>query len=211
MSPGETVIGLLLAGGKSSRMGGGDKCLRLLAGRPIIERIIGRLKPQVSGIVINANGDSSRFAAYGLPVVADRIAGFAGPLAGIHAGLEWIKANRAGASHAVTVASDTPFFPLDLVRRFLNERRQDDSLLVARSDEGVHPVIGLWPITLASAIEDFLKREKRKVGRFAEEEGAIEVYFPKTEIGGVLMDPLFNSNEPEELAKAEMLLKEQAR
>jgi molybdopterin-guanine dinucleotide biosynthesis protein A len=211
MSPGETVIGLLLAGGKSSRMGGGDKCLRLLAGRPIIERIIGRLKPQVSGIVINANGDSSRFAAYGLPVVADRIAGFAGPLAGIHAGLEWIKANRAGASHAVTVASDTPFFPLDLVRRFLNEQRQDDSLLVARSDEGVHPVIGLWPITLASAIEDFLKREKRKVGRFAEEEGSIEVYFPKTEIGGVLMDPFFNINEPEELAKAEMLLKEQAR
>jgi molybdopterin-guanine dinucleotide biosynthesis protein A len=211
MSPGETVIGLLLAGGKSSRMGGGDKCLRLLAGRPIIERIIGRLKPQVSGIVINANGDSSRFAAYGLPVVADRIAGFAGPLAGIHAGLEWIKANRAGASHAVTVASDTPFFPLDLVRRFLKERRQDDLLLVARSDEGVHPVIGLWPITLASAIEDFLKREKRKVGRFAEEEGSIEVYFPKTEIGGVLMDPFFNINEPEELAKAEMLLKEQAR
>jgi molybdopterin-guanine dinucleotide biosynthesis protein A len=82
---------------------------------------------------------------------------------------------------------------------------------VARSDEGVHPVIGLWPITLASAIEDFLKREKRKVGRFAEEEGSIEVYFPKTEISGVLMDPFFNINEPEELAKAEMLLKEQAR
>jgi molybdenum cofactor guanylyltransferase len=211
MSPGETVIGLFLAGGKSSRMGGGDKCLRLLAGRPIIARIIERLKPQVSGIVINANGDASRFAAYGLPVVADRIAGFAGPLAGIHAGLEWVKANRAGASHAVTVASDTPFFPLDLVRRFLNEQRQDDSFLVARSDEGVHPVIGLWPITLASAIEDFLKREKRKVGRFAEEQGAVEVYFPKVEIGGVLMDPFFNINEPEELAKADMLLKEQAR
>jgi molybdopterin-guanine dinucleotide biosynthesis protein A len=211
MSPGETVIGLLLAGGKSSRMGGGDKCLRLLAGRPIIARIVERLKPQVPGIVINANGDASRFAAYGLPVIADRIAGFAGPLAGIHAGLEWIKANCAGASHAVTVASDTPFFPLDLVRCFLNERRQDESFLVARSDEGVHPVIGLWPITLASAIEDFLKREKRKVGRFAEEQGAVEVYFPKVEIGGVVMDPFFNINEPEELAKADMLLKEQTR
>lgn len=211
MSPRETVIGLLLAGGKSSRMGGGDKCLRLLAGMPIIACIIERLKPQAADIVINANGDSSRFAGYGLPVVADRIAGFAGPLAGIHAGLEWIKANRAGASHAVTVASDTPFFPFDLVRRFLNERRQDDSLLVARSDEGVHPVIGLWPVTLASAIEDFLKREKRKVGRFAEDQGAVEVYFPRVEIGGVLIDPFFNINEPEELAKAEMLLKEQAR
>ena len=211
MSSGESVIGLLLAGGKSSRMGGGDKCLRLLKGKPIIARIIERLKPQVSGVVINANGDSSRFAAYGLPVVADRIAGFAGPLAGIHAGLEWIKANRPGTSHAVTVATDTPFFPPDLVRRFLDEERRNAAFLVARSDEGVHPVIGLWPVTLASAIEDFLKREKRKVGRFAQEQGAVEVYFPKVEIGGVLMDPFFNINEPEELAKADMLLKEQAR
>jgi molybdopterin-guanine dinucleotide biosynthesis protein A len=211
MSSGGSVIGLLLAGGKSSRMGGGDKCLRLLAGRPIIARIIERLKPQVSGIVINANGDSSRFAAYGLPVVADRIAGFAGPLAGIHAGLEWIKANCPGTSRAVTVATDTPFFPPDLVRRFLDEERRSAAFLVARSDEGVHPVIGLWPVTLASAIEDFLKREKRKVGRFAEEQGAVEVYFPKVEIGGALMDPFFNINEPEELAKADMLLKERAR
>src|SRR5262249_18139367 len=211
MSPGETVIGLLLAGGKSSRMGGGDKCLRLLAGRPIIERIIERLKPQVSGIVINANGDSSRFAAYGLPVVADRIAGFAGALAGIHAGLEWIKANRPGTNHAVTVATDTPFFPPDLVRRFRDEQRRGAAFFVARSDEGVHPVIGLWPITLASAIEDFLKREKRKVGQFAGEQGAVEVYLPRVEIGDVLIDPFFNINEPEELAKADMLLKKQAR
>src|SRR5262245_52427264 len=162
MSSGESVIGLLLAGGKSSRMGGGDKCLRLLDGKPIIARIIERLKPQVSGILINANGDSSRFAAYGLPVVADRIAGFVGPLAGIHAGLEWIKANRLGTSHAVTVATDTPFFPLDLATRFLDNRRQRPTLLVARSDEGVHPIIGLWPLALASAIENFLKRDKRK-------------------------------------------------
>jgi molybdenum cofactor guanylyltransferase len=207
----ETVIGLLLAGGRSSRMGGGDKCLRLLDGKPIMARIIERLKSQVSDILINANGDSSRFATFGFPVVADRIAGFAGPLAGIHAGLEWIKANRPGTSHAVTVATDTPFFPLDLARRFLDEQRQSAALLVARSDEGVHPVIGLWPLALASAIEDFLKRNKRKVGSFAEEQGAVEVYFPKIEIGGALMDPFFNINEPEELAKAEILLKERTR
>jgi molybdopterin-guanine dinucleotide biosynthesis protein A len=211
MGSAEAVIGLLLAGGRSSRMGGGDKCLRLLDGKPIIARIIERLKPQVCGILINANGDSSRFASYGLPVVADRIAGFSGPLAGIHAGLGWIKANCPATTHAVTVATDTPFFPLDLARRFLDEQRQGAPLLVARSDEGVHPVIGLWPVTLASAIEDFLKGDKRKVGRFAEEQGAVEVYFSKIDIGGVLMDPFFNINEPEELAKADILLKDRAR
>ena len=145
MSSKESVIGLLLAGDKSSRMGGGDKSLRLLGGRPIIARVIERLTPQASGVVINANGDKSRFAAYQVSVVADCIAGFAGPLAGIHVGLKWIKANRSGISHAVTVATDTPFFPLDLVSRFLDEQRQGSELFVARSDEGVHPVIGLWP------------------------------------------------------------------
>jgi molybdenum cofactor guanylyltransferase len=211
MSSKESVAGVLLAGGRSSRMGGGDKCLRLLGARPIIARIIDRLKPQVSTILINANGDSSRFAAHGLPVVADSIVGFAGPLAGVHAGLEWVKANRPGTSHVVTVATDTPFFPLDLVRRFLDKPRHDLTLLVARSDEGVQPVIGLWPVALAPAIDDFLKQGKRKVGGFAEEQGAIEVYFPKAEIGGVVMDPFFNINEPEDLAKADALLKEQAR
>ena len=90
------VVGILLAGGKSSRMGGGDKCLRMVGGRPILSRVIDRLRPQVSDIVINANEDAGRFAAFGLPVVADSISGYAGPLAGVHAGLEWVRANRPG-------------------------------------------------------------------------------------------------------------------
>ena len=211
MSSKESVIGLLLAGGKSSRMGGGDKSLRLLGGRPIIAHVIELLRPQVSPVVINANGDKSRFAAYEVPVVADCIAGFAGPLAGIHAGLKWIKANRSDISHAVTVATDTPFFPLDLVRRFLEEQRLGSELLVARSDEGVHPVIGLWPVSLTGAIEDFLNDGQHKVGRFVEQQAAIEVWFPKVEVGGTPTDPFFNINEPSELAKADALLKEQAR
>lgn len=202
----ESVAGLLLAGGRSSRMGGGDKCLRLLGGRSIVARIIERLRPQVSNIVINANGDSSRFAVYELPVVADKIVGFAGPLAGVHAGLEWVKANRPDATHVVTVATDTPFFPLDLVERFSLAQKNDLTLFVAQSDEGVHPVIGLWPVGLAPAIEAFLTQDKHKVGRFAEEHGAVEVYFPKIEIGGVLIDPFFNINEPEDLARANALL-----
>ena len=92
-------------------MGGGDKCLRMLGGRTILARIIDRLRPQVSDIVINANGDATRFAAFGVPVVADSIVGYAGPLAGVHAGLEWVKANRPGVGHVVTIATDTPFFP----------------------------------------------------------------------------------------------------
>jgi len=107
MSSKESVIGLLLAGGKSSRMGGGAKSLRLLGGRPIIARVIERLSPQVFGVVTNANGDKSRLAAYQVPVVVDCIASFAGLHAGIHAGLKRIKANRSGISHAVTVATDT--------------------------------------------------------------------------------------------------------
>jgi molybdenum cofactor guanylyltransferase len=211
MSSEESVIGVLLAGGRSSRMGGGDKCLRLLGGRPILARIIERLKSQVSEIIINANGDSSRFAGYGLPVVADSIAGFAGPLAGVHAALEWVKANRPSTSHVVTVATDTPFFPPELVQHFLDEPRRANTLLVARSDEGVHPVIGFWPVQLASALESFLNQGRHKVGTFVEEHDAVKVYFPKVEIGGAPIDPFFNINEPEELAEADALLKEQAR
>jgi molybdopterin-guanine dinucleotide biosynthesis protein A len=204
----ESVAGLLLAGGRSSRMGGGDKSLRLLGGRPIIARIIDRLRPQISDIIINANGDSARFAAYRLPVISDIVVGFAGPLAGVHAGLEWIKTNRPDITHVVTIATDTPFFPPDLVRRFLAKESNGLTLLVAQSDEGVHPVIGLWPVALAPAIAEFLKQDKHKVGRFAEEQRAIEVYFPKVEVGGVLVDPFFNINEPEELARANALLED---
>src|SRR5581483_6709113 len=105
-----------------------------------------------------------------LPVVADSIAGFAGPLAGVHAGLEWIKENCRVATHVVTVATDTPFFPIALVDRFPAEARDDLTLLVARADEGVQPVIGLEPVALSPAIRSFLKQEKGKVGEFTEEQ-----------------------------------------
>lgn len=205
------VVGLLLAGGRSSRLGGGDKCLRSLAGRPILSHIIEHLKPQVGRMVLNANGDPSRFSAFGLPVVADSIAGFAGPLAGVHAGLAWARTNVPAARHVVTAATDTPFFPTDLVARFLSAVEDSPGkLAVARSEEGVHPVIGLWPVALAPVIEDFLEKGMRKVGAFAKQQGAVEVYFPKVEIGGMPIDPFFNINEPEELSRADALLREQA-
>ena len=157
MSSTAPVVGILLAGGRSSRMGGGDKCLRQLAGRPILAHSIERLRPQVSGMIINANGDVSRFAGFGLPVVSDSIAGYAGPLAGVQAGLAWIKQNRPDCAYGVTVATDTPFFPADLVQRFLAKPADHPTLKVARSAAGVHPVIGLWPVALADDIEESLK------------------------------------------------------
>jgi molybdopterin-guanine dinucleotide biosynthesis protein A len=210
MNLSERVVGILLAGGKSSRMGGGDKCLRPLGGKPILARIIERLKPQVSDMVINANGDPARFAEFGLPVIGDSVAGFAGPLAGVHAGLQWVSANRPSIGYAVTVATDTPFFPADLVQRCLAELT-DKPLLVAKSNEGVHPVIGLWPVAIAPKIEASLKQGERKAGKWVAEHGAGEVVFPDIEIGGVRIDPFFNINRPDELARADDLLREQAR
>src|SRR6478736_204014 len=120
----QSVVGVLLAGGKSSRMGGGDKCLLPLAGKPMLTRII------------------------------DRLGGQIGPLAGVHAGIEWATTNRPGNRFVITAATDTPFFPTDLVARFLASLEGGEpKIMVARSEEGVHPVFGLWPVSLAPAIE----------------------------------------------------------
>ena len=204
----ESVVGVLLAGGRSSRMGGGDKCLRELGGKPILERIIDRLRPQVSDIIINANGDASRFAAFGLPVVSDSVAGHQGPLAGVHTALEWVRANRPGVGHVVTVATDTPFFPADLVHRFLDARDDTSAFRVAQSEVGTHPVIGLWPVELAEALEESLKRGERKVTAWVEDHGAVPVFFPPVDVGGRSIDPFFNIKAPEDLAAAEALLRE---
>jgi molybdenum cofactor guanylyltransferase len=206
----ESVVGVLLAGGKSSRMGGGDKCLRPLGGKPILTRIIDRLRPQVSDIVINANGDPARFAAFGLPVVSDSVAGYQGPLAGVHAALEWVKANRPGVEHVVTVATDTPFFPNDLVQRLLEATSDASGFRVAQSEMGVHPVIGLWPIGLSEALETSLKRGERKVTAWTKDHGAVPVFFSPVEVGGKSIDPFFNINAPDDLAAAEVFLSESA-
>jgi molybdenum cofactor guanylyltransferase len=207
MSMTEPIAGILLAGGRSSRMGGGDKCLRMLGGRTILARIIERLEPQVAAMVVSANGDPARFAQFGLTVVADRVPGFAGPLAGIHAGLKWVEANQPGIRYAVSVATDTPFFPSDLVQRFRAALKRAPSVLVARSGQGVHPVIGLWPVSLADALEASLREGMRKTGAWAEQQGAIEVTFPDVTAGARRIDPFFNINDADQLAEADALLK----
>ncbi|HYW64546.1 MAG TPA: molybdenum cofactor guanylyltransferase MobA, partial [Bradyrhizobium sp.] len=141
--------GVLLAGGLARRMGGGDKPMRTIRGRTILERVIARLKPQCDGLILNANGDPARFAAFGLPVVADTVQDFPGPLAGILAALDWTAANRPGVEWILSAAADCPFLPRDLVARLQQARiAQSAELAVAASGGQSHPVIGLWSVSL---------------------------------------------------------------
>ena len=201
------VGSVILAGGKASRMGGADKALLPLAGKPLLTHAIARLAPQVSTMVISANGDVSRFASFGLLVIADSVEEYPGPLAGLLAGLEWHAEHRPDIRRVASVPTDTPFFPPDLVAQFLAEPMQQGRPLVARSESGVHPVIGLWPVEIAPDLREALKQGMRKVGAWAELQSAIEVSFPQSEINGKAIDPFFNINRPEDLAKAEALLK----
>ncbi len=160
----ERVAGVVLAGGLSRRMGGGDKALRDLAGKPLILHAIERLSAQASPLAISANGNASRFAAFGLPVIADATDDFAGPLAGVLAGLRWAARAAPDARFIVTAACDTPFFPQDLVAKFLAAADGAyPAVVLAKSGEQVQPVFGLWPVVLADALADALASGTRKV------------------------------------------------
>ena len=143
------VVGLLLAGGLSRRMGGGDKTLRLLGGRTILDHILERVRPQVKLLVLNANGDPARFAGTGLPVAPDVVPDYAGPLAGVLTGLDWAAEHAPGARWVATFATDAPFQPTDLVERLLAAVEcQGADMACARSSGREHPVFGLWPVHL---------------------------------------------------------------
>jgi molybdenum cofactor guanylyltransferase len=195
------VAGVLLAGGQSQRMGGGDKCLRLLAGKPVLAHVIERAKPQVAALVLNANGEPGRFAAFGLPVIADSVAGFAGPLAGVLAGLDWAAREVPGATHVASFATDAPFFPRDLVAALRDGMREGAyELACAASGERAHPVFGLWPLALREDLRAALAGGLRKVDEWTGRHRLVEVEFPAAPI-----DPFFNANRPEDLAEAERL------
>lgn len=202
MSPSMKIGGVLLAGGQSQRMGGGDKNLRLLGGRPVLAHVIERAKPQVDALVLNANGDPQRFASFGLPVIADSITGFAGPLAGVLAGLDWAAKNLPEAELVASFATDAPFFPRDLVSRLavaLEEGGFD--LACAQSNGQAHPVFGLWPVSLREALREALASGMRKVDRWTAGYKLVEVEFLAEPV-----DPFFNANRPEDLAEAERLV-----
>ena len=199
------IAGLILAGGQSRRMGGGDKCLRLLHHKTILARIIERARPQVSTLALNANGDPLRFAQYDLPVVPDVVEGFAGPLAGVLTGLDWARANAPGCRWLATFASDAPFLPTDLVSRLLKTvEAQNADLARAVSAGQEHPVFGLWRLDLAEPLRHALVNEDmRKVDAWTARYKLVDVAFDATPV-----DPFFNVNRPEDLAEAERLLAE---
>ncbi|HEY8277620.1 MAG TPA: molybdenum cofactor guanylyltransferase MobA [Methyloceanibacter sp.] len=202
----EPVAGVLLAGGRSSRIGGGDKCLLQLRGKPLLTHAIERLEAQVSTLVLNANGDPKRFASFGLPVIGDGNDEQPGPLAGVLAGMEWADAEAPDMRFIVTVPIDTPFFPDDLVARLVGAQQGREVPAIAASDSGEHPVFGIWPVALAATLRRDLASGLRKTLDWAHAQGAVTARFAPARIQGRAVEPFFNINEAKDLAEAEALL-----
>jgi len=193
------VLGVILAGGLSRRMGGEEKSLMKLGGNTPIEMVKTRLARQVEQIILNANGDASRFEFLNLPVVRDTVDGFVGPLAGILTGMRWVEEN-SDHTHVITAAADTPFFPDNYVDKMLN---MEAEIVLAASNGRRHPVFGLWPITLADALEHFLvEEENRKVMLFVQRYKNAIVDFPNSTNDE---DPFFNVNTPDDMSVAEKI------
>jgi molybdopterin-guanine dinucleotide biosynthesis protein A len=196
------IQGVVLAGGLARRMGGGDKPMRQIGGRTILERVIARLQQQCDGLILNANGDPARFAAFGLPVIPDTVKDFPGPLAGILAGLDWTAANRPDAEFILSAAADCPFLPRDLVARLQQARIAENAqLAVAASDGQSHPVIGLWSVALREELRHALVVEDvRKIDRWTARYRLATVEWPAEPL-----DPFFNANTMDDIAAAERL------
>jgi molybdopterin-guanine dinucleotide biosynthesis protein A len=196
------IPGVVLAGGLARRMGGGDKPLREIGGRTILAHVIARLKPQCEGLLLSANGDPSRFASFGLPVIADGVNDYPGPLAGILAGLDWAAAHRPNARWVLTAPGDCPFLPRDLVVRLRQAVSAEGAeIAVAASQGRSHPVIGLWKVALAGALREALVVEGlRKVEGWTARFPVATVAWPADPV-----DPFFNANTLEDLVKAEGL------
>jgi molybdopterin-guanine dinucleotide biosynthesis protein A len=191
---------VLLAGGSARRMGGGDKSLNLLAGRPILAHVVDRIRPQVAALALNVNGDPARFAEWGLPIVADLIPDKPGPLAGIHAGMVWVRERFPDSGHILSVPTDLPFLPLDLVERLQAALGAAD-IAVARSEGHGHPVVALWPVELAGDLQRAITDEgMRKVTAFA---GRYRVAYADFLVAGI--DPFFNINSSDDLLRAQSL------
>lgn len=192
-------LGLILAGGLARRMGGGDKPRTSIGGQSILSRVIERMAPQCMRLILNANGDPSRFSDTGLPVVADDVPDFAGPLAGILVGLDWAAANVPDVDTVVSVPGDCPFLPRDLVQ-LLEEARQREGtpLACARSGEWRHPVVGLWPVALRADLRHALIQEDlRKIELWTARHGVALADWPAEPV-----DPFFNVNTPGDAAAA---------
>lgn len=197
-----TLPAMILAGGRATRMGGADKPLLMLGGRPILSIILARLAPQAGPVALNVNGDAARYGGFGLPIRADSLPDHPGPLAGILAALDW--AAELGAPHVLTVAGDTPSFPDDLAPRLLAARGPTGLALAASGrpdDSRDHPTFGLWPVGLRDDLALTLGRGEGRVRSFAaRHQPGIAVWDDRP------FDPFTNINTPDDLARAEALL-----
>ena len=199
-------LGLVLAGGLARRMGGGDKTRIRIGGKTILERVLARFKPQCVAVILNANGDPGRFSDTGLPVVPDTVPGFAGPLAGILAGLDWTAAHAPAITDVASVPGDCPFLPGDLVARLSAAREAAGvPLACARSGDWRHPVVGLWPVALRQDLRKALVEEDmHKIETWTARHGIAIGDWPATPI-----DPFFNVNTPADAAEAERIAAQQ--
>lgn len=201
-SPIPNTVCVILAGGRARRLGGGDKALRSVGGCLLLARILSRLSQQVAVSAINANGDPARFAAFGLPVVADTLPDQPGPLAGVLAALDWAAAAYPDHPWLLTIPGDTPFLPLDLALRLHDARAATGHPIACAGSGGrIHPTIAIWPVRLRHTLREALLAGERTVGRFAERQGAAIATWP-----AVPHDPFFNVNTPQQLAEAERIL-----
>ena len=206
MTAAPATLGLVLAGGLARRMGGGDKLRTKIGGATILDRVLERMKPQCTGLVLNANGDPARFADTGLPVIADDVPDFAGPLAGVLAGLDWAAAHAPDVAFIASVPGDCPFLPRDLVARLHAARAAAGvPLACARSGEWRHPVVGVWPVGLRSDLRNALVEEDlRKIEAWTARHGVAIADWPPAPF-----DPFFNVNTPEDAAEAERIAAQQ--
>jgi molybdopterin-guanine dinucleotide biosynthesis protein A len=197
------TLGLVLAGGLARRMGGGDKALLKIGDTTILDRVLARFAPQCAGVVLNANGDPARFAFTRLQVIADDVPGFAGPLAGVLAGLDWAAAHRPDIPWIVSVPGDCPFLPVDLVARLHQARERDGTpLACARSGAWTHPVVGLWPVALRADLRRALVDEGlHKIDAFTARHGCATAAWPTEPL-----DPFFNVNTPQDVAAASRMI-----
>ena len=203
------IPGIILAGGLSRRMGGGDKGLLMLGETSIIKRVIDKISPQVGSLAININGDSSRFPDYKLPIIPDSIKGYLGPLSGILAGMEW--ASKNGNRYIATVAADTPFLPDDLIKRLHAMVKSKNlnigiaaSRILSGDDVFIHPTFGIWEVALKDDLRDALANDTRKIMFWAKKFKLDYYYFDTSD---KLSDPFFNINTPDDLEEAKYRLK----
>ena len=198
-----SCIGIILAGGLARRMGGGDKALRKSGGISLLAHVIAALRPQCEGLVLSANGDPERFTGFDLPIVADDVRGFKGPLAGILAGLDWIAAHRPDVPLAISAPADTPFLPADFAARLMDARAKDNAMIAcARSGGRTHQAVAVWPVSIRCDLRHALVVEDmRKAEAFMQNYSLAIVEWPT-----LPYDPFFNANDPSDLVAAETIL-----